>query len=81
MVTGVDRAGKVQAQKMHYLWNCGGYGGYGVNIVRSAGYTRGGAYEFPLAAFPVSLWLEMRSGSPVPVEVTGWGSVKALFRR
>ncbi|MBK7048081.1 MAG: hypothetical protein IPH48_16565 [bacterium] len=41
----------------------------------------GGAYEFPLAAFPVSLWLEMRSGSPVPVEVTGWGSVKALFRR
>ncbi len=47
MVTGVDRAGKVQAQKMHYLWNCGGYGGYGVNIVRSAGYTCGGAYEFP----------------------------------
>ncbi len=41
----------------------------------------GGAYEFPLATFPVSLWLEMRSGSPVPVEVTGWGSVKALFRR
>ncbi|MBK6407971.1 MAG: molybdopterin-dependent oxidoreductase [Holophagales bacterium] len=32
---------------MHYLWNCGAYGGYGVNIVRSAGYTCGGAYEFP----------------------------------
>jgi len=47
LVTGVDRHGKVQAQKMHYLWNCGGYGGYGVNIVRSAGYTCGGAYEFP----------------------------------
>ncbi|MFN7986341.1 MAG: xanthine dehydrogenase family protein molybdopterin-binding subunit [Thermoanaerobaculia bacterium] len=47
LVTGVDRAGKVQAQKMHYLWNCGGYGGYGVNIVRAAGYTCGGAYEFP----------------------------------
>ena len=30
LVTGVDRQGKVQAQKMHYLWNCGGYGGYGV---------------------------------------------------
>lgn len=47
LVTGVDRQGKVQAQKMHYLWNCGGYGGYGVNIVRAAGYTCGGAYEFP----------------------------------
>ncbi len=47
LVTGVDRHGKVQAQKMHYLWNCGAYGGYGVNIVRAAGYTCGGAYEFP----------------------------------
>ncbi len=47
LVTGVDRNGKVQAQKMHYLWNCGAYGGYGVNIVRAAGYTCGGAYEFP----------------------------------
>lgn len=47
LVTGVDRGGKVQAQKMNYLWNCGGYGGYGVNIVRAAGYTCGGAYEFP----------------------------------
>jgi CO/xanthine dehydrogenase Mo-binding subunit len=37
----------VQAQKMHYLWNCGAYGGYGVNVVRAAGYTCGGAYEFP----------------------------------
>ena len=47
MVTGVDSKGKVQAQKMHYLWNCGAYGGYGVNVVRAAGYTCGGAYEFP----------------------------------
>lgn len=47
MVTGVDAQGKVQAQKMHYLWNCGAYGGYGVNVVRAAGYTCGGAYEFP----------------------------------
>lgn len=41
----------------------------------------GGAYEFPLASFPVSLWLELRSGSPSPVETTSGGSVKALFRR
>lgn len=47
LVTGVDRQGKVQAQKLHYLWNCGAYGGYGVNVVRAAGYTCGGAYEFP----------------------------------
>ncbi|MBW2701590.1 MAG: xanthine dehydrogenase family protein molybdopterin-binding subunit [Deltaproteobacteria bacterium] len=47
LVTGVDKQGKVQAQKMHYLWDCGGYGGYGVNVVRAAGYTCGGAYEFP----------------------------------
>jgi len=47
LVTGVDRQGKVQAQRMHYLWDCGAYGGYGVNVVRAAGYTCGGAYEFP----------------------------------
>ncbi len=47
LVTGVDKKGKIQAQKMHYLWDCGGYGGYGVNVVRAAGYTCGGAYYFP----------------------------------
>jgi CO/xanthine dehydrogenase Mo-binding subunit len=47
LVTGVDRHAKVQAQKMHYLWNCGAYGGYGVNVVRAAGYTCGGATSFP----------------------------------
>jgi CO/xanthine dehydrogenase Mo-binding subunit len=47
LVSGVDRNGKVLAQKLHYLWNCGAYGGYGVNVVRAAGYTCGGAYEFP----------------------------------
>lgn len=47
LVTGVDRRGRVQAQKMRYLWDCGAYGGYGVNVVRAAGYTCGGAYHFP----------------------------------
>ena len=47
LVTGVGDDGRVRAQKMHYLWGCGGYGGYGVNVVRAAGYTCGGAYEFP----------------------------------
>ncbi|MBM4398496.1 MAG: molybdopterin-dependent oxidoreductase, partial [Deltaproteobacteria bacterium] len=47
LTTGVDKEGKVQAQGMRYLWNCGAYGGYGVNVVRAAGYTCGGAYEFP----------------------------------
>jgi CO/xanthine dehydrogenase Mo-binding subunit len=47
LVSGVDGDGKVIAQKLEYLWNCGAYGGYGVNVVRAAGYTCGGAYEFP----------------------------------
>jgi len=47
LVTGLDKKGKVQAQKMLYLWDCGAYGGYGVNVVRAAGYTCGGAYHFP----------------------------------
>lgn len=47
LVSGVDEAGRIQAQKLHYLWDCGGYGGYGVNVVRAAGYTCGGAYSFP----------------------------------
>jgi CO/xanthine dehydrogenase Mo-binding subunit len=47
LVTGVDKKGHVQAQKMRYLWDCGAYGGYGVNVVRAAGYTCGGAYFFP----------------------------------
>jgi len=48
LVTGVDSAGKVLAQKMHYLWDCGAYGGYGVNVVRSAAHptrNRDGGYK------------------------------------
>ncbi len=41
----------------------------------------GGAYEFVLPSTPVSLWFELRTGSPVPVERGAWGSVKALYRR
>jgi CO/xanthine dehydrogenase Mo-binding subunit len=47
LTSGVDRDGRVIAQKLLYLWDCGAYGGYGANVVRSAGYTCGGAYEFP----------------------------------
>ncbi len=47
LVSGVDESGRIQAQKLHYLWDCGGYGGYGVNVVRAAGYTCGGSYSFP----------------------------------
>lgn len=41
----------------------------------------GGTHEFPLATFPASYWLEMCTGSPMPVDLTNWGSVKAQFRR
>ncbi|MDR0965238.1 MAG: xanthine dehydrogenase family protein molybdopterin-binding subunit [Myxococcales bacterium] len=47
LVSGVDENGRIQAQKIHYLWDCGGYGGYGVNVVRAAGYTCGGPYSYP----------------------------------
>lgn len=47
LVSGVDDDGRIQAQKLHYLWDCGAYGGYGVNVVRAAGYTCGGSYCFP----------------------------------
>lgn len=41
----------------------------------------GGAFEFPLATCPVSLWFELRTGTPVAVKTDSWGAVKALFRR
>lgn len=47
----------------------------------SCDMTMGGSFEFPLDAFPVSLWFELRTGSPVPVQQNTWGSVKTLFRR
>ncbi|MBN2493290.1 MAG: xanthine dehydrogenase family protein molybdopterin-binding subunit [Deltaproteobacteria bacterium] len=46
LTSGVDENGRVIAQKMRYVWDCGAYGGYGVNVVRAAGYTCGGAYAF-----------------------------------
>ena len=43
--TGVDENGKLTAVDIQFLWNCGAFAGYGVNIVRAAGYTMFGAYE------------------------------------
>ena len=41
----------------------------------------GGSFEWPLDSTTVSLWFELRTGTPVAVESESWGSVKALFRR
>lgn len=45
--TGVNSQGKLTAMEVEFLWNCGAFAGYGVNIVRAAGYTMIGAYECP----------------------------------
>ncbi|MEW5820261.1 MAG: xanthine dehydrogenase family protein molybdopterin-binding subunit, partial [Cyanobacteriota bacterium] len=45
--TGVDSNGLLTAMEVEFLWNCGAFAGYGVNIVRAAGYTMIGAYECP----------------------------------
>ncbi|MDD5091285.1 MAG: xanthine dehydrogenase family protein molybdopterin-binding subunit [Candidatus Wallbacteria bacterium] len=43
--SGVDRTGRILAQENEYIWDCGAYAGYGVNIVRAAGYSICGAYN------------------------------------
>jgi carbon-monoxide dehydrogenase large subunit len=45
--SGVDDNGKLTAMEVEFIWNCGAFAGYGVNIVRAAGYTMIGAYECP----------------------------------
>ncbi|PLX19745.1 MAG: dehydrogenase [Candidatus Muiribacterium halophilum] len=45
--SGVDKNGKIIAQENEYIWDCGAYAGYGVNIVRAAGYSICGAYNIP----------------------------------
>jgi carbon-monoxide dehydrogenase large subunit len=43
--TGLTRDGKIVAQENEYIWDCGAYAGYGVNIVRAAGYSICGPYN------------------------------------
>ncbi|MBM4321774.1 MAG: xanthine dehydrogenase family protein molybdopterin-binding subunit, partial [Deltaproteobacteria bacterium] len=45
--TGLAGDGRILAEEVELLWDCGAYAGYGVNIVRAAGYTIGGAYHVP----------------------------------
>lgn len=45
--SGIDDKGKLTAMEVEFLWNCGAFAGYGVNIVRAAGYTMIGSYECP----------------------------------
>ncbi|MDD2717591.1 MAG: xanthine dehydrogenase family protein molybdopterin-binding subunit [Candidatus Wallbacteria bacterium] len=43
--SGVTKEGRIIAQENEYIWDCGAYAGYGVNIVRAAGYSVCGAYD------------------------------------
>lgn len=45
--TGLARDGRILAEEIELLWDCGAYAGYGVNIVRAAGYSIAGAYHVP----------------------------------
>ncbi|MDY6826753.1 MAG: xanthine dehydrogenase family protein molybdopterin-binding subunit [Bacillota bacterium] len=45
--TGVRKDGRITALEYEMIWDGGAYTEYGVNIVRSAGYSSSGAYEIP----------------------------------
>lgn len=42
--SGVTKDGRIIAQENEYIWDCGAYAGYGVNVVRAAGYSICGPY-------------------------------------
>ncbi|MCK4257996.1 MAG: xanthine dehydrogenase family protein molybdopterin-binding subunit [Halanaerobiales bacterium] len=43
--TGVMKDGNIVAQEIEYIWDAGAYNDYGVNIVKTAGYSCAGPYE------------------------------------
>ncbi|MFH1452655.1 MAG: xanthine dehydrogenase family protein molybdopterin-binding subunit [Armatimonadota bacterium] len=43
--SGITKDGRIIAQENEYIWDCGAYAGYGVNIVRAAGYSLCGPYN------------------------------------
>ena len=43
--TGIKKDGKIVAQEITYIWDAGAYNDYGVNIVKTAGYSCSGPYE------------------------------------
>ncbi len=43
--TGVMKDGNIIAQEIEYIWDAGTYNDYGVNIVKTAGYSCAGPYE------------------------------------
>ncbi|AZR72668.1 xanthine dehydrogenase [Anoxybacter fermentans] len=43
--SGVRKDGKIVAQEITYIWDAGAYNDYGVNIVKTAGYSCSGPYE------------------------------------
>ena len=47
--TGVDKKGKIVAQKMTMFWDAGAYADYAVNVTRASGFSASGPYEIPNA--------------------------------
>lgn len=68
--TGVNREGKILAEKIEFIWDGGAYTEYGVNIAKSAGYASVGPYDVP------NIWADsycVYTNTPVGGPYRGFG--------
>lgn len=68
--TGVNKKGKILAEKIEFIWDGGAYTEYGVNIAKSAGYASVGPYDVP------NIWADsycVYTNTPVGGPYRGFG--------
>lgn len=68
--TGVNKEGKILAEKIEFIWDGGAYTEYGVNIAKSAGYASVGPYDVP------NIWADsycVYTNTPVGGPYRGFG--------
>lgn len=74
--TGVNREGKILAEKIEFIWDGGAYTEYGVNIAKSAGYASVGPYDVP------NIWADsycVYTNTPVGGPYRGFGMSEIHF--
>jgi len=74
--TGIDKDGKIIGVKNEFIWDGGAYTEYGVNIVRSGGYSSSGPYNIP------NLWTDsvcVYTNHPVGGPYRGFGMSEIHF--
>ncbi|HOW27381.1 MAG TPA: xanthine dehydrogenase family protein molybdopterin-binding subunit [Elusimicrobiota bacterium] len=74
--TGVQKDGKITAQKMTLFWDAGAYADYAVNVTRASGYSAAGPYEIPNA------WIDsytMYTNKPFGTAYRGFGHVEVSW--